>query len=80
MIVVGIDPGLQVCGYAVIKAELLRTTLLEAGVFRTDGKKRLEQRLCQLARICGRWWKSIDRVSWLSSSCIRIISIRGRQF
>ncbi|MGH2271062.1 crossover junction endodeoxyribonuclease RuvC [Anaerohalosphaeraceae bacterium U12dextr] len=49
MIVVGIDPGLQVCGYAVIKAELLRTTLLEAGVFRTDGKKRLEQRLCQLA-------------------------------
>lgn len=49
MIVVGIDPGLQVCGYAVIKAELLRTTLLEAGIFRTDGKKRLEQRLCQLA-------------------------------
>ncbi len=49
MIVVGIDPGLQVCGYAVIKAELLRTTLLEAGVFRTDSKKRLEQRLCQLA-------------------------------
>jgi crossover junction endodeoxyribonuclease RuvC len=49
MIVIGIDPGLQVCGYAVIKAELLRTTLLEAGVFRTDGKKRLEQRLCQLA-------------------------------
>jgi crossover junction endodeoxyribonuclease RuvC len=49
MIILGIDPGLQVCGYAVIRAELLRTTLLEAGVFRTDGKKDLGQRLNQLA-------------------------------
>jgi crossover junction endodeoxyribonuclease RuvC len=49
MIILGIDPGLQVCGYAVIKAELLRTVLLEAGVFRTDGKKDLGQRLNQLA-------------------------------
>ena len=49
MIILGIDPGLQVCGYAVIKAELLRTVLLEAGVFRTDGKKDLGDRLNQLA-------------------------------
>ena len=49
MIILGIDPGLQVCGYAVIKAELLRTVLLEAGVFRTDGKKDLGRRLNQLA-------------------------------
>jgi len=49
MIILGIDPGLQVCGYAVIKAELLRMVLLEAGVFRTDGKKDLGQRLNQLA-------------------------------
>jgi crossover junction endodeoxyribonuclease RuvC len=49
MIILGIDPGLQVCGYAVIKAELLRTVLLEAGVFRTDGKKDLSRRLNQLA-------------------------------
>jgi crossover junction endodeoxyribonuclease RuvC len=48
VIILGIDPGLQVCGYAVIKAELLRTVLLEAGVFRTDGKKDLGQRLNQL--------------------------------
>jgi crossover junction endodeoxyribonuclease RuvC len=50
MIILGIDPGLQVCGYAVIKAELLRTVLLEAGVFRTDGKKDLGERLNQLAK------------------------------
>lgn len=49
MIILGIDPGLQVCGYAVIKAELLRVALLEAGVFRTDSKKDLSQRLNQLA-------------------------------
>lgn len=49
MIILGIDPGLQMCGYAVIKAELLRGVLLEAGVFRTDSKKDLGQRLNQLA-------------------------------
>jgi crossover junction endodeoxyribonuclease RuvC len=49
VIILGIDPGLQVCGYAVIKVELLRTVLLEAGVFRTDSKKELGQRLNQLA-------------------------------
>lgn len=49
MIVLGIDPGLQVCGYAVVEAKLLDTKLIEAGVFRTDGKAELEQRLCQIA-------------------------------
>lgn len=49
MILLGIDPGLQVCGYAVVKKELLRCTLLEAGVFRTDGKASLEERLHQIA-------------------------------
>jgi crossover junction endodeoxyribonuclease RuvC len=49
VIILGIDPGLQVCGYAVIKVELLRMVLLEAGVFRTDGKKDLAPRLNQLA-------------------------------
>lgn len=49
MILLGIDPGLQVCGYAVVKKELLRCTLVEAGVFRTNGKAPLEQRLNQIA-------------------------------
>jgi crossover junction endodeoxyribonuclease RuvC len=50
MRILGIDPGLQVCGYAVIKADGGQTALLEAGVFRTDSKKRLEQRLEQVSR------------------------------
>lgn len=49
MIILGIDPGLQVCGYAVIEAKLLESKLIEAGVFRTDGKADLPQRLCQIA-------------------------------
>lgn len=49
MILLGIDPGLQVCGYAVVKKDLLRCTLLEAGVFRTKGKAPLEERLNQIA-------------------------------
>ena len=45
MKILGIDPGLQVCGYAVIQTKLLETQLIEAGVFRTDGKAELaEQR------------------------------------
>jgi crossover junction endodeoxyribonuclease RuvC len=49
MIILGIDPGLQVCGYAVIEAKRLDTKLIEAGVFRTDGKAELAERLCQIA-------------------------------
>ena len=49
MIILGIDPGLQVCGYAVIEAKRLESTLIEAGVFRTDGKAELADRLCQIA-------------------------------
>lgn len=49
MILLGIDPGLQVCGYAVVNKELLRQTLIEAGVFSTDGKASLQERLGQIA-------------------------------
>ncbi|PKL47508.1 MAG: crossover junction endodeoxyribonuclease RuvC [Planctomycetes bacterium HGW-Planctomycetes-1] len=46
----GIDPGLQVCGYAVIEADRNRTKLLEAGICKTDSKKPLEKRLVQIAQ------------------------------
>ena len=49
MIILGIDPGLQVCGYAVIKAESGEEKLLEAGVFRTERSKSLAERLVQIA-------------------------------
>ena len=49
MILLGVDPGLQVCGYAVIRREGSDDKLLEAGVIRTDGDKSLEERLGQIA-------------------------------
>lgn len=49
MILLGVDPGLQVCGYAVIRREGAHEKLLEAGVIRTNGEKSLEERLDQIA-------------------------------
>jgi crossover junction endodeoxyribonuclease RuvC len=49
MIILGIDPGLQVCGYAVLDVDGGSEKVLEAGVFRTDGSASLEQRLNQIA-------------------------------
>ncbi len=50
MIILGVDPGLQVCGYAVVEAEGRIQKLLEAGVFRTDGDADLCVRLDQIAQ------------------------------
>ena len=58
MKILGIDPGLQVCGYAVIESKLLDTKLVEAGVFRTDGKAELAERLNQIAEDIGQIVKS----------------------
>jgi crossover junction endodeoxyribonuclease RuvC len=49
MVILGVDPGLQVCGYAVIEADAGSEKLIEAGVFRTDGSVSLEKRLVQIA-------------------------------
>ena len=43
MIILGIDPGLRVCGYAVVEAKLCGEKLIEAGVFRSDNKKSLQR-------------------------------------
>jgi len=50
MRILGIDPGLQVCGYAAIKATAGRETLIEAGVLRTDSSSAIEEKLNQIAR------------------------------
>jgi len=49
MIILGVDPGLQVCGYAVIRANLNHNKLIEAGVICTDKSAELQQRLVQIA-------------------------------
>ena len=49
MIILGIDPGLRCCGYAVVDTGNGCDKLIEAGVFRTNSKKELAERLCQIA-------------------------------
>ncbi len=49
MIVLGVDPGLQVCGYAAIDADSGREKFIEAGVLTTDSSAELAERLNQIA-------------------------------
>jgi crossover junction endodeoxyribonuclease RuvC len=53
MRILGIDPGLHICGYAVIDKIGPESRLIEAGVLRTSAKALLEQRLDQIARDIG---------------------------
>jgi crossover junction endodeoxyribonuclease RuvC len=46
MKILGIDPGLQVCGYAVVDGD----SLIEAGAVRTNPKSPLEVKLNQVAQ------------------------------
>lgn len=50
MRILGIDPGLQVCGYACMDCDGGRDIIIEAGVLRTDGDLPLERRLNQIAQ------------------------------
>jgi len=49
MRILGIDPGLQVCGYACLETDGNREVIVEAGVFRTSGELPLEAKLHQIA-------------------------------
>jgi crossover junction endodeoxyribonuclease RuvC len=50
MRILGIDPGLQVCGYAGLDAGLQGENLVEAGVIRTDRQLPLEEKLHRIAQ------------------------------
>ena len=49
MRILGIDPGLQVCGYACVETLSGRESLLEAGVVRTIRGEALEEKLNRIA-------------------------------
>jgi len=50
MKILGIDPGLQVCGYACLQTAQESEKLVEAGVIRTSGGSALEAKLNQIAQ------------------------------
>jgi crossover junction endodeoxyribonuclease RuvC len=49
MRVLGIDPGLQVCGYACLETDGDRDVVVEAGVFKTSSELPIEAKLNQIA-------------------------------
>jgi crossover junction endodeoxyribonuclease RuvC len=49
MRILGIDPGLQVCGYACLEAGGDKETLIEAGVIRTRTGSAIEEKLNRIA-------------------------------
>ena len=49
MRILGIDPGLRICGYACIDAGLDGENLIEAGTLQTDEKQPIEVRLKRIA-------------------------------
>jgi crossover junction endodeoxyribonuclease RuvC len=49
MRILGVDPGLRICGYAVVECAGSREELVEAGVVQTDEKLAIEKRLNQIA-------------------------------
>jgi len=49
MRILGIDPGLQRCGYACLNTSAATPELIEAGVFQTDPALPMEARLNQIA-------------------------------
>jgi len=53
MRILGIDPGLQVCGYACLEADGDNVNLIEAGVFATPTDLAIEQRLDRIAADAG---------------------------
>lgn len=53
MRILGIDPGLQVCGYAVVEVAGYKENLVEAGVLRIDSDAPLCKRLNQIAEDIG---------------------------
>jgi crossover junction endodeoxyribonuclease RuvC len=49
MKILGIDPGLQTCGYALIQTDGASDELIEAGTVQTDSNSPLQARLNQIA-------------------------------
>jgi len=49
MRILGIDPGLQVCGYACLETGVEKEKLIEAGVIRTAGASAIEEKLNRIA-------------------------------
>ncbi len=48
MVIVGIDPGLQITGYGVLNGNGAEAAVLEAGIIATDRKSKMEEKLGEI--------------------------------
>jgi len=48
MIIIGIDPGLQITGYGVLKSSGVKINVLEAGIIKTNVKDNFENKLGEI--------------------------------
>ncbi len=48
MIIIGIDPGLQITGYGVLKSDGAKIDILEAGIIKTNVKDNFESKLDEI--------------------------------
>ena len=80
MRILGIDPGLHVCGYAVLDNDENQMSLIEAGIFKTDRKKIMPLRLDQIAKDISSIIEDLSLMSLLSKNCTRIINIPELQY
>jgi len=60
MRILGIDPGLQVCGYACLETDGVDRRLIEAGIFRSIGSLPIEERLNSIAEDMGSLLKRFE--------------------
>ena len=66
MRILGIDPGLQVCGYACLETGTDRENLIEAGIIRTEGGWPIQEKLNRIAE---------DMQSLLKSLCPDVVAV-----
>ncbi|RKX22056.1 MAG: crossover junction endodeoxyribonuclease RuvC [Candidatus Zixiibacteriota bacterium] len=48
MIIIGIDPGLQITGYGVLESDSIKVRVLEAGIIKTNANDRFEDKLNEI--------------------------------
>lgn len=48
MVIIGIDPGLQITGYGVIRVDGVNISVLEAGVIKTNRNDTIDQKLAEI--------------------------------
>ncbi len=78
--ILGVDPGLQLTGYGIIKSSGGKVTLVEAGVIRVSRSQSLPLRLQELYEGISEVIRTYTITAWPLSSCILIMNALEPRF